>query len=1031
LVELITCRNRSNAINPLTVNFLVGGTATLNTDYTQSGSASFSATTGSITFAAGVNTASITIDPKIDLGIESNETVTITLLNGTDYKLSGVNTATGTITNDDLAGVKIIQTASNSTQTNRLLSDNFTVTGNPNTSDLNYNLATRQAGSSLGTSNWVRSGTGTTQVGNSNPNIDSGNYLLISNLGSVTGSFSGTAALDRNFNGVNAQGGLRISFDLAPNITGDSNQAVWGSFNLGLSATNKNAFVSANVPHFGILFRGNGVIRAFDGGADITGAYSSWGDTSNNATTRPFSLVLTDPTDDNPFDGVGQTNIDVYRGNTLIYSYVKGNGGYSDNYLNFGAFASAGIDNLVIEKASGTTVTEGGATDTYSVVLNRPPIANVTLTLNSGNQFNTNVSSLIFTPSNWNVAQTVTVSAINDSISEGIEQRSIIATLTSTDPNYNNITLPVVPVTIIDNDLPSAGIRTYAPQPTAFSEPLIGFGEPIKPTLVDLDGDRDLDLVVISLGLLAYYENTGSLSNPIYTQKNVADYGLPNLSPFNTPVLVNSSAYADLDGDRDLDLVIGFRDGTLQYYKNTGTVTNPNYVAQTGNNNPFNTINIGSFSPTLADLDGDGDQDLIIGEKSGKITYYKNQGTFTNPVYVLQSGTLNPFATVGEVGTFATPYLTDEDGDGDYDLIVGLADGTIKYYKNEGTASNPNYVAQFLNSFAQVAVNGYASPVLGDIDGDGDRDLIVGTGDSTLKYFANVPVTPQSDLTVTRNSSGLIIVPSTPTHTPTLPSTAIPVAYPFEGQGTYTTILPIKIDSNLFNIPTNLELEIANLANPEPPWYDEAAAIYSGDYSNWATLSDLDAQVNLLVPYTDRVTYRGTLLSYILIAAQKPVEDLTPAERKALDWVNIRIQQNRILQAKKALDYYDNWKLDPYSYRTPSGFGFDPYPYTAPSPGLGSIFLPPAPDVRRDAKAVIHRDLITTFQGQIAAGSLTKGVQRYKKEFVDIVSLIETLQASGLSQDQIYNTVLGTSIGIGFAAAAVTTAAITISYFSR
>ena len=64
-----------------------------------------------------------------------------------------------------------------------------------------------------------------------------------------------------------------------------------------------------------------------------------------------------------------------------------------------------------------TAVTEGGATDSYTVVLDKAPTADVTITLgNTNGQVGTNVPSLTFTIANWNLAQTVTVTAVNDTL---------------------------------------------------------------------------------------------------------------------------------------------------------------------------------------------------------------------------------------------------------------------------------------------------------------------------------------------------------------------------------------------------------------------------------------------------------------------------------------------------------------------------------------------------------------------------------------------------------------------------------------
>ncbi|WP_275519457.1 Calx-beta domain-containing protein, partial [Trichormus sp. NMC-1] len=91
----------------LTVNYIVGGTATLNTDYTQTGATSFTSTTGSITFAAGASTAIITVDPTADTIIESNETVVLRLATGTGYTIGTTTAITGSITNDDFPAITL------------------------------------------------------------------------------------------------------------------------------------------------------------------------------------------------------------------------------------------------------------------------------------------------------------------------------------------------------------------------------------------------------------------------------------------------------------------------------------------------------------------------------------------------------------------------------------------------------------------------------------------------------------------------------------------------------------------------------------------------------------------------------------------------------------------------------------------------------------------------------------------------------------------------------------------------------------
>ncbi|NCS79712.1 MAG: calx-beta domain protein [Microcystis aeruginosa K13-07] len=125
--------------NALTVNYTLGGTATLNTDYTRTG------TTNTVTFAASSSTATVIVDPTADTTVESNETVALTLATGTGYTVGTPNTVTGTITNDDVTLPSITLSLnysgiSESSPSNFVYT--FTRTGvTTNALTVNYNIA--------------------------------------------------------------------------------------------------------------------------------------------------------------------------------------------------------------------------------------------------------------------------------------------------------------------------------------------------------------------------------------------------------------------------------------------------------------------------------------------------------------------------------------------------------------------------------------------------------------------------------------------------------------------------------------------------------------------------------------------------------------------------------------------------------------------------------------------------------------------------------------------------------------------------
>ena len=116
---------------------------------------------------------------------------------------------------------------------------------------------------------------------------------------------------------------------------------------------------------------------------------------------------------------------------------------------------------VIIESEGGTTLTEGGS-DSYTVVLASKPMANVRIMASSDTPGVALVNGrddayLTFTPSNWNRAQTVTVSVVEDNIDQGGNRREVIIhSASSADLNYNFIVVSYVTVTVVDDD--TAGV---------------------------------------------------------------------------------------------------------------------------------------------------------------------------------------------------------------------------------------------------------------------------------------------------------------------------------------------------------------------------------------------------------------------------------------------------------------------------------------------------------------------------------------------------------------------------------------------
>ena len=139
------------------------------------------------------------------------------------------------------------------------------------------------------------------------------------------------------------------------------------------------------------------------------------------------------------------------------------------------------------------------------------------------------------------------------------------------------------------------------------------------------------------------------------------------------------TAFFDMDGDGRQELIAGSKDGSLRFYKNSGTVNNPDWSLT---EKYFEDISAGAFSsPAVGDIDDDGRPEIILGtggfsSESGRVLFFKNVGSNNRPSWKRMD------LPKIWVGNDATPALLDVDNDGRPDLIVGNSTGNLFLFRN-------------------------------------------------------------------------------------------------------------------------------------------------------------------------------------------------------------------------------------------------------------------------------------------------------------------------------------------------------------
>ena len=281
-----------------------------------------------------------------------------------------------------------------------------------------------------------------------------------------------------------------------------------------------------------------------------------------------------------------------------------------------------------------------------------------------------------------------------------------------------------------------------------------GLNKPTQPqhgfsaiNFADIDNDNDHDLIWGDLfnTNLYLFENLGTpaLSDFNYQTDTY-------LSPSYSTIGFNHAPLADVDDDGDLDMILAPANGefidNLKFLRNTGTAASANFVLE--QQNLIDNIDVGrSAYPALADIDGDGDLDLFIGGGDGMIAYFENTGSRLQAEFVRITAS---FGSI-DVGFSAMPAFVDWDSDGDLDMLIGNENGFIQHWRNDGDECIPTFV-NVTNQLAGIKTDQLAVPVPVDLDNDGLKDLVVGewdfNGSANIHLYENTGTAGSPALTL-------------------------------------------------------------------------------------------------------------------------------------------------------------------------------------------------------------------------------------------------------------------------------------------
>ncbi len=281
----------------------------------------------------------------------------------------------------------------------------------------------------------------------------------------------------------------------------------------------------------------------------------------------------------------------------------------------------------------------------------------------------------------------------------------------------------------------------------------IDVGEYSVPSLVDWDSDGKLDLVVgektlLGEGKVRVYLNEGTAAEPafgtfFYAQSSGADVSVPAAGCLGVFPRV-----FDWNQDGKKDLLLGLADGRVQLLLNENTDADPQFglpgYLQVGSPSSKTEINVGDRATlAIVDWNNDGRYDLVTGALDGRARVYLNEAGPGPADFRAELIVEDGSGELAVPGGRSSPAVADLDGDGRKDLLLGNTEGQLLFYANLASDAAPAFdgfeLVEAVGATIDLPGTPRSRPWVGDFDGDGTVDVLVGAADGLVRLYRGQP----------------------------------------------------------------------------------------------------------------------------------------------------------------------------------------------------------------------------------------------------------------------------------------------------